>query len=110
LFYYKDNRNPALGKNIIATRLLVKAEGQWNVGTCLRNEEQTEATLLATGLNKPVSWLDEKGARPVISYHIPSNAECNTCYQASNKIIPIGPKVRNLNRDIVRNNRQLNQL
>jgi uncharacterized repeat protein (TIGR03806 family) len=109
-FYYKDKRNPALGKNIIETRLLVKSEGQWNVGTYLWNEEQTEATLLTTGLNKPVSWLDEKDAQQVISYHIPSNAECNTCHQASNKIVPIGPKVRNLNRDIVRNNRQINQL
>lgn len=40
-FYYSDKRDTAAGKQLIETRILVKVEGRWNVGTYEWNEAQT---------------------------------------------------------------------
>lgn len=109
-FYYNDKRDTSSGKKIIETRLLIKHDSKWNVGTYLWNNEQTEAILISTGLNKTINWIDGNGNGKVISYHIPNKRECNTCHQSGNSIIPIGPKIRNLNIDITRNSVAVNQL
>ena len=109
-YYYHDKRDTAAGKKIIETRLLIKSGNRWSVGTYLWNEAQNEATLIATGLNKTINWINEAGEPKVISYHIPKNGECNTCHQYSDKMIPIGPTMRNLNRNVTRNGTNKNQL
>jgi uncharacterized repeat protein (TIGR03806 family) len=96
-FYYPDKRNPAGGKQLIETRLLVKINGQWNVGTYKWNEGQTEAFLLENGTDETVNWVNEQGLRKTLRYHIPSRDECSSCHRTGRSIIPIGPKARNLN-------------
>ncbi|MBO9611192.1 MAG: hypothetical protein J7619_00785 [Dyadobacter sp.] len=96
-FYYKDKRNPAAGKQLIETRLLVKLEGQWNVGTYKWNDTQTDALLLESGTDETVSWVNERGVRKTLRYHIPSREECTSCHRSGRSITPIGPKARNLN-------------
>lgn len=109
-FYYNDQRDTSKGKNIIETRLLIKSGATWNAGTYLWNDSQTEGKLITIGLNKSINWIDSEGNSNVISYHVPAKNECNTCHQSNNRIIPIGPKVRNLNRDVFRFNSNVNQL
>ena len=109
-FYYMDKRDTTKRKEIIETRLLIKSKKGWSVGTYVWDKNQTDAQLLTTGMNTTVNWIDDKGNGRVISYHIPSVNECGTCHQSGNAIIPIGPKVRNLNRLIFRNNNNINQL
>jgi uncharacterized repeat protein (TIGR03806 family) len=109
-YYYNDTRDHARGKKIIETRLEIKSNSTWNVSTYLWNEQQTDATLITTGLNKTINWIDQQGNGKVISYHIPSNRECSTCHNSSGKIIPIGPKLRNLNIEVTRNAAAINQL
>jgi uncharacterized repeat protein (TIGR03806 family) len=109
-FYYHDKRDPAKGKKIIETRVEVKSGENWSVGTYYWNDGQSDAQLIATGLNKTVNWIDENGNGRVISYHIPSGRECSTCHHAAGKIIPIGPKFRNLNTSVERNLETINQL
>ncbi len=109
-FYYNDKRDTMKGKEIIETRLFIKSGERWSVGTYVWDKDQTDALLLTTGLNTTVNWIDDKGNGRVISYHIPSINECGTCHQSGNTIIPIGPKLRNLNRLVYRNNRNINQL
>lgn len=96
-FYYLDKRDPAAGKQLIETRLLVKLGGQWNVGTYHWNDAQTDALLLESGADEIVSWVNERGARTTLRYHIPSNEECSSCHRSGRSITPIGPKARNLN-------------
>lgn len=96
-FYYSDKRDTAAGKQLIETRILIKVEGQWNVGTYEWNEAQTDAFLLDGGKDKAVSWVNESGVRKSIFYHIPSATDCSGCHRSGQSIIPIGPKVRNLN-------------
>jgi len=109
-YYFNDKRDISKGKKIIETRLLIKSGSAWTAGTYLWNDEQSDAILLTTGLNKTINWTNESGTGRVISYHIPNNRECATCHNSNDAVIPIGPKIRNLNIDVVRNNATVNQL
>lgn len=109
-YYYLDDRDPDLGMVIIETRLLVKAEDQWNVATYVWNEAQTEATLNMEGHDKQIEWVNGLGFPKSTNYHVPSEFECLSCHQFDEQVIPIGPKLRNLNRDILINNQSVNQL
>jgi uncharacterized repeat protein (TIGR03806 family) len=109
-YYFNDKRDKSKGKKLMETRLLIKNNAEWKVGTYMWNEEQSEANLIKPGMKKTVNWIDEKGTGNIISYHIPNNAECRTCHNTGSVTMPIGPKVRNLNIDVVRNNVLQNQL
>lgn len=109
-FYYLDKRNPAAGKQLVETRLLVKVQGQWNVGTYKWNESQTDAFLLDGGTDETVSWVNEYGVRKSIRYHIPAREECSSCHRSGRSIIPIGPKARNLNISLADHPSHENQL
>ena len=109
-YYYNDKRDTTKGRKIIETRLEIKSNSKWNVGTYLWNEQQTEAKLITTGLNKTINWVNQNGSANVISYHIPSTRECATCHSSSKAVIPIGPKLRNLSIEVIRNASTINQL
>lgn len=109
-YYFNDNRDLLKGKRLIETRLLVKLNGQWLAGTYVWNNEQTDAVLVSKGANVPVSWIDEKANPKTISYRIPTPKDCASCHNSNNLLMPVGIKVRNLNREVVRNNVRINQL
>lgn len=109
-YYFNDKREPSKGKHLIETRLLVKDNGQWTAGTYVWNDTQTDAVLVSKGASVPVSWIDESADRNTISYRIPSTKDCASCHNSSNVLMPVGIKIRNLNREVVRNNVAINQL
>ena len=109
-YYFNDSRDHSKGKKIIETRLLIKEASRWNVAAYIWNEDQTEAFLVTAGLQKTVNWIDTKGKGKVIAYHIPSNRECSSCHYTNGSIAPLGPKVRNLNKEVLRNDATINQL
>ena len=109
-YYFNDKRDASKGKRIIETRLLVKTNGQWLAGTYVWNETQTDAVLVNKGSNVPVSWIDENANRHTISYRIPSPKDCASCHNSNNLLMPVGIKIRNLNREVVRNDVAINQL
>jgi len=100
-FYYPaDFRRPEADWDMVETRLLMKKAGQWEAYTYLWNEEQTEARLSLIGDLRPVSWIDKSGRRHEIEYVAPNKNQCKSCHNNQNKLEPIGPKVRNLNRPL----------
>ncbi|MEP7142397.1 MAG: hypothetical protein ABI707_05990 [Ferruginibacter sp.] len=109
-YYYNDKKDTAKGKKIVETRLLIQSNSKWNVAVYLWNNEQTDAYLLTIGLDKTINWINERGEGKVISYHVPNNRECATCHNSKGTIIPIGVKIRNLNFEVERNSRLINQL
>ncbi len=109
-YYFQDDRDPSLGKRVIESRLLIKEEGVWNVATYLWNDEQSDATLQEEGHDTQVSWLDAKGERRSTLYHVPSKKECATCHQSRSTVTPLGPTLRNLNREVERNGVMVNQI
>jgi len=109
-FYYNDERDTSLGKRIMETRLLIKENNSWNVATYIWNENQTDAILELNGFDTPISWIDENGSNRSTTYHIPTENECMTCHQSNSTMTPLGPTLRNLNRNVNRDGSIINQL
>lgn len=109
-YYYLDERDTSLGKNIIETRLLIKEGDKWNAATYHWNDSQTEATLELNGANKQVSWINSNGNNRSTLYKIPTENECKTCHQSNSSMIPLGPTLLNLNRSVERNGSIINQI
>ncbi|RYY30623.1 MAG: hypothetical protein EOO04_04355 [Chitinophagaceae bacterium] len=109
-FVYHDMRDTLRGKRIIETRLLVKRDDVWNAASYLWNDEQTDAILATAGVDLPVNWIDGNGKPVVLSYHVPSQIECGMCHRSGEQLVPLGPKMRNLNMTVNRAGRTMNQL
>jgi uncharacterized repeat protein (TIGR03806 family) len=109
-YYLNDERDVSQGKRILETRLLVKESGIWNAATYLWNDEQTDATLLTEGTTTFVSWTDQQGSAQSTNYAVPSGNDCIACHQNNLALSPLGPTLRNLNKEVVRNGELVNQL
>jgi uncharacterized repeat protein (TIGR03806 family) len=101
-FYYPDDFREKNGKRkIIETRLLVHRESGWDALTYIWNDEQSEATLENAGDIKNISWVHYDGSTRKDEYIIPNKNQCKGCHwNNTTTITPIGPKVRNINRDL----------
>jgi hypothetical protein len=100
-FYFpNDFRKPEGERRIIETRLLVHRKDTWEALDYIWNEAQTEAELDIAGDIKKISWTHYDGSKKEADYIIPNKNQCKGCHwDNSNGLVPIGPKVRNLNRD-----------
>jgi len=107
-FYYSHTQNNK--RRLIETRLLILKNGLWNGATYQWNPSQQEAVLIDKGASVPISFTSEDGKSRSITYRIPSQQDCGSCHRAANQLIPIGPKTRNLNIDVIRDGKTENQL
>jgi len=101
--YPNDARDPAKGQRLIETRILKHEPEGWVGRPYIWNAEQTEATLAVAGGTRNIDWIDATGAqRHVDNYIIPNANQCKGCHKThGERMLPIGPKARNLNRDFV---------
>lgn len=100
-FYYsKDFRDEKQGRKLIETRLLVHRKDKWDALDYEWNDEQTEATLDIIGDDVAVDWINLHGTAMHTKFLIPNKNQCKGCHSFNGELIPIGPKVRNLNRDM----------
>jgi uncharacterized repeat protein (TIGR03806 family) len=107
-FYYPTSK---MGKRqIIETRLLVLKDKRWSAATYRWNANQDDALLLKEGATMPVEFTDPSGRARRIDYMIPSQKDCGSCHRSGDKLTPIGPKARNLNRMVTRDGVFQNQL
>jgi uncharacterized repeat protein (TIGR03806 family) len=110
-FYYPtDFAKPEGERRIIETRLLVKQKGEWIAYPYQWNAEQTEAKYKVTGGITPVSWQDEHGVAQSIKYSMPNKNQCKSCHNRDGKMMPIGPKLKQLNCEIAYTDGKENQL
>jgi uncharacterized repeat protein (TIGR03806 family) len=107
-FYYSNVAGK--GRQIIETRLLILNKSKWNVATFQWNPAQNEAFLLTKGASVPINFLRQNGEAMKISYHIPTREECGSCHRLNETILPIRPKMRNLNIRIEKEGKTINQL
>src|SRR5699024_5536645 len=98
-FYDLDRQDDSDKRRIIETRLLMYYERGWEAETYLWNDAQTSATLERTGDVKKVSWIDKEGIEQNINYVIPTKNDCKTCHSYNDDLLPLGPKVRNMNKE-----------
>lgn len=100
-FYYpSDFRDPAKGRRLMETRLLINETSGWKALTYVWNETQTEAFLEVAGDTKAVSYTAEDGKKRSHPYTIPNLNQCKGCHNREEKMMPIGPSVRQLNGDL----------
>ena len=107
--HYFENVLPEQNTKMIETRLLIKKEGEWIMANYVWNEEQSEATFTTDGSFVSIDWVDDNETKSV-NYKIPSYAECFTCHNKYEVILPIGPKPQNLNHSILFDDGEQNQL
>jgi uncharacterized repeat protein (TIGR03806 family) len=99
-FYYSnDFRDASKGRKIIETRLLVHRQDKWDAVDYIWNDAQTEAKLDIIGDEKKVDWTDIHGNAMHTKFLVPNKNQCKGCHNFNAAVLPIGPKVRNLNRD-----------
>ena len=97
-FYYPtDMRNPHGERRLIETRLLVNTQSGWKNYPYLWNEDQTDADYHPFGEFAKISWIDIKGEEQRVNYMQPQQGQCKSCHIIDDNVMPIGPKVRNLN-------------
>ncbi|MFK7981919.1 MAG: hypothetical protein AB8G86_18205, partial [Saprospiraceae bacterium] len=110
-FYYEnDETDASKGKRIMETRLLINRGADWEAIGYIWNDEQTEAYHEVIGDIKEVSWVNTEGKPQNINYIIPNKNQCKSCHLNGKKQIPIGPKVRNLNKTFAYADGTMNQL
>jgi uncharacterized repeat protein (TIGR03806 family) len=98
--YPRDARSPLAGRRLIETRILKHEADGWVGLPYIWNMEQTEATLDLAGDTTDASWIHTDGSTRTVNYIIPNANQCKGCHKAGDIMLPIGPKARNLNRDI----------
>ena len=81
------------GAQKVETRLLVHRDGGWAAYPYVWTEDGQDARLKAAGADLVVQT-----DRGEIAYRVPNMNQCKSCHVSANKeILPIGPKLRNLN-------------
>jgi hypothetical protein len=109
--YPADLRRPDREVRKVETRLLIHKPSGWTAQTYVWNAEGTEAMLKRAGARLPVRFTDLKGVQVDLDYAVPNQNQCKTCHQLEGAVTPIGPKARNLNREVARTGGgQANQL
>jgi len=109
-FYPNTSDSTKDSLHIVETRLLIKTDGQWNAATYQWNSAQDEAYWIKEGAVVPVHFIDATGKERTTGYTIPSRSDCSACHRQKDKIFPIGPKLRNMNLTVHREQKELNQL
>jgi len=97
-FYYpNDFREPAKGRMLIETRLLIHEVNGWKTLPYIWNAEQSDAVLDVAGETARVNYIDEKGRKQSRNYIIPNMNQCKGCHNKSEMVRPIGPTAWQLN-------------
>ena len=96
-FYYPKSDQDS--RQIIETRLLIKQGGKWNPETYIWDDDQKEAIREIAGDFKKVVAADQEGSMFTIDYSVPNKNQCKSCHEKNRKVVPVGPTLKNLNRN-----------
>ena len=95
--FYEDNP-----RHLLETRLLIFENGEWTTHTYLWDDAQQEATRYLPGITLKL----HDGS----DYRVPSSQQCGFCHGEARKIVPLGPRTRQLNRTYDFGSGPVNQL
>ncbi len=96
-FFPNDFRNPAKGKRLIETRLLIHEERGWKALTYVWDEDQQDASLEVAGETVDVSYTYLDGKKYRHKFQVPNLNQCKGCHSFNETLQPIGPSARQLN-------------
>jgi len=96
--YPADRRDPALGRRLIETRLLVRGDTGWTGASYAYDNDNTEATLAIAGAVLDTAWIHDDGSERTNRYLVPNKNQCKNCHAEHDEVIDLlGPKARHLN-------------
>lgn len=104
-FYLPEGFQRKDGKKTkkLETRILIHQPKEWFAVSYVWNSEGTEAYISYSGENIPIQIEKEGFDKKEFIYSVPSRNQCAQCHQSyeekAQKIVPIGPKARHLNRE-----------
>ncbi len=99
-FAYPDPTQDATpAERVLETRIELLNESGWYGYSYIWNDEQSGAALHLGGGVLDVAWKDSSGKNHRMDYEIPNANQCITCHSRDGVYIPLGPTVRNLNRE-----------
>jgi uncharacterized repeat protein (TIGR03806 family) len=84
----------------IETRVEWLSGGTWRAVSYRWNDAQTEARVSYAGEVVPLTFVDGAGVVQSAHYLVPSQQQCRQCHQDGDHLLPLGPKPRNLNREV----------
>lgn len=99
-YYYDDATNPAAGRRLLETRLLVNRGDEWDSFIYVWNEEQTEASYERLGDWIEFDRVDEEGATVATRYRVPNQNQCGSCHEQNDVSVPLGPRGFQLHSDL----------
>jgi uncharacterized repeat protein (TIGR03806 family) len=96
--HLKDERDPALGRQLLETRLLVREPEAWVAHIYEYTGSQREAEHLRIGDTIELDRIDRAGATRHEQYNVPDEFDCQSCHGKLPDMIPLGPRTRQLER------------
>jgi uncharacterized repeat protein (TIGR03806 family) len=89
---------------LIETRIIVReASGKWTGTTYVWDADQKDASLNISGKYVEMELISATGAPEPFTYVVPNQQTCQKCHATETggggEVLPIGPKVRNMNKD-----------
>ncbi len=104
-FYLPDDFERKDGKKTtkLETRILIRQPTEWFAVSYVWNSNGTQAHISYAGENIPIQVQRRDLDIKEFTYVVPSRNQCAQCHQSyeekAQKIVPIGPKARHLNRE-----------
>jgi uncharacterized repeat protein (TIGR03806 family) len=105
-----DYREPDKDIRLIETRVMLRHSDGWSASAYLWNAEQTDAVLKIAGAKVNVATITADGSPLSFTYSVPNKNQCKACHAFNGEIVPLGPKARNLNRELAYPSGTENQL
>lgn len=98
--YPRDRRDPAAGRRLLETRLLVRGSDTWRGVSYVYGEgDPTDAHREIAGATLDTAWIHDDGAERTNRYAVPNQNQCKECHaEHDNAMGVLGPKARHLNR------------
>jgi uncharacterized repeat protein (TIGR03806 family) len=98
--YLHDRRDPAQGRTLLETRVLVRGDAGWHGAAYVYDDDQADAHLQVAGTILSESWIHDDGATRTNDYVVPNANQCKNCHAEHDNIsTPLGPKARHINKD-----------
>lgn len=100
--YLHDRRDPAAGRTLLETRVLVHGETGWHGSSYIYGKATDDARLAIAGGIVDAKWIHDDGSARTNDYVVPNQNQCKLCHAEHDDVVtPIGPKVRHLQPDRV---------
>lgn len=84
------------GGRPVETRLLIRRTAGWTALPYIWDADGKDASLAIAGRRIPVTFKSPDGASHSIAYAVPNKNQCKECHSLKGEIVPIGPKVANI--------------